>query len=309
MPPVSSSLRKPFCLITAAVVFFHLVALALAYYGFGSPALQLVAPKRMTIHTISLAPQSRANVIQISNPSMRKEAANSSPPPPIPAPSKQKEKPATNGLKEVEVSTKNNDKPVVEAPKKSTSKPSESQPLAPPQKNSTVPAKKPKTFSASEASPSNETSDLTIKKKEELLSIARENIAKIQPKNDKLKAISEMPTPTFSLGKIESLNIDQLDHEHPGMQVSIEAQYREELAYFLKKHLHLIEPGDVKLRLTLNRLGEVVQLTIVYAESRLNRELIEKSLPNLKFPSWQERFPTQQTYTCSMTLSHEALPF
>lgn len=305
---VSLSKNALFFSIAIGVTLFHVLFMTMAYYGFGSPIVQFVTPKPMAVQTISLSPRSNATAAKIVKPiPAPKEIAVSKPKKDITLSPKAKEKkPVQEAPKEIAIAPKPKEKPVVENPKKSPPK-TENKPKNPPKKNTTDVTKK-SPAPQSEVSPSskeNSTQDLAAKKKENLLLAARESIAKIQLKNDKVKAISEG---TLSLGKIESLSIDRLDDAQNAENRSSEVQYHEKLAYFLKKNLHLVEPGDVKIKLTLNRLGKVTQLTIAYAESHLNRELIEKSIPNLSFPSWQAHFPTQQTYTCSMTLSHDALP-
>lgn len=56
------------------------------------------------------------------------------------------------------------------------------------------------------------------------------------------------------------------------------------LTSHLQQSLHLPEFGEVKIELVLSGNGRVKNLKVLRAESKLNREYLEKYLPSLEFP-------------------------
>jgi len=142
-------------------------------------------------------------------------------------------------------------------------------------------------------------------RQQELLSQAQERIAKIGQSRDKvttnkLAALSESSIPAT----ITSLHVDAVSSGSTPLN-DREITYRDELASRLKLLLKLPEYGEVKVKLTLGRAGKVVKVEVLSAESTINRKHIEKTLPNLTFPSFGTNFGELQQYTFAVTLSNE----
>lgn len=141
-------------------------------------------------------------------------------------------------------------------------------------------------------------------KKRELLAKAQESIAKIDNKSGNLigKPIDLAPV----LKPIGSLQIDGLSMEgKPGSYQGQERSYIEELSSLLKLKLRLPEYGEVKVKLTLLRSGQVDRVVIVSSASDANRKHIEKALPKMVFPNFGNNFENQMQYTFQITLSNE----
>lgn len=135
--------------------------------------------------------------------------------------------------------------------------------------------------------------DPNLIKKKELLTKAQERIAKIQTTSDKIS--------TGNDPKRSEKNFITLNEGGGGER---ENSYREEIASRLKLQLSLPEYGEVKIKLTLNRLGRVEKVTIVSSESSMNREFVEKMLPAMMFPAFGTNFEKAQTYTFTITLGN-----
>ncbi|PJD97203.1 MAG: hypothetical protein CK425_03530 [Parachlamydia sp.] len=273
--------------ISALVVLGHLLVLGSAYFHFWPEYAKSVQPRKLAVQTISLqkaAPVSLKNTPPVAATPVK---ASPLPPPPSSPPPPKKIVKAAPPVKKAVPEIK---KPLASPKKKVEKKPVKA---AAPEIKTALPKPPPETTPLAQ-----------LKEKQQALAIARENIAKIQLKGDKVNALKQQ---TSNLAKVELLNIDHLEQNVPPDASSAEATYQEELAYYLKQHLHLVEVGDVKIKLTLSKKGEVVQFNVVYAESRLNRELIEKEIPGLCFPGWDQRLTSHQTYTCCVTLSHDQL--
>lgn len=136
------------------------------------------------------------------------------------------------------------------------------------------------------------------KKQNELFDKAKESMAKIAQQASKAFPKKQA---TEAIG---SLKIDaQTDLNVPFSEQ--ESIYRQELASRLKLLLQLPEHGEVKLKLTLERIGKVAKLVIVSAESLSNRNYVEQTLPSLKFPAFGNNFTTESDYTFSITLRNE----
>jgi hypothetical protein len=60
--------------------------------------------------------------------------------------------------------------------------------------------------------------------------------------------------------------------------------YEGSLISYLHQSLNLPDFGEVKIQLTLREDGAVVKMVVLGAESKKNRDYLEKNLPMLKFP-------------------------
>lgn len=167
------------------------------------------------------------------------------------------------------------------------------------------PLDKPKVDSKLEAAKSKAQQEAQEKQRK-LIAAAQENLAKIDQGRAKMSAAKS------SLGNIavvpvaiKSLQIEALPDSHAPPMTSGEKSYRDELASRLKLMLKLPEHGDVHLKLTLDRMGKVVNVKIVKSASSMNRNTIEKNLPNLKFPPFGNHFENMSEYTFIIQLSNE----
>ena len=73
----------------------------------------------------------------------------------------------------------------------------------------------------------------------------------------------------------------------------------------LRRLLRLPEFGDVKLKLTLERSGKIANVSVLSAQSSLNRTYIESTLPTLKFSDFGKNFSGQSQYTFVINLTNE----
>lgn len=142
-------------------------------------------------------------------------------------------------------------------------------------------------------------------KKLELLAEAQERIAKIGKNRDKGAAQSTTTTSINATPRsITSLQIDGLASSDGPQLSDKEMSYRDEIAGRLKLLLRLPQFGAVKVKLTLNRLGKVVKVNVINAESNENKKHIEKTLPTLTFPPYGSQFSDEE-YTLTITLKNE----
>jgi|LakMenEpi03Aug12_release.lakeMendotaPanAssembly.Ray.scaffolds.fasta_scaffold126784_2 outer membrane biosynthesis protein TonB len=168
-----------------------------------------------------------------------------------------------------------NDTPAVSSPTQTLSK---SKPIVSNPKKIEKPFKKKQSNPI--PAPKKETKNST--KKNELIAQAREKLAKIAPTGDKFSGSSPI-----------------MEHLSAG-----EESYRAELAARLKLLLHLPEPGEVKLKLTLDRSGNFISMDIASKSNSRNMQYLEKILPSLTYPAFDNHFKGLSNYTFSITLSH-----
>ncbi len=73
----------------------------------------------------------------------------------------------------------------------------------------------------------------------------------------------------------------------------------------LQTALSLPEEGDVKLQLTLNADGKVLQLTILQSQSDRNSEYLSQVLPTLIFPGFTGDLQGRKQHTFTLTVCHD----
>jgi colicin import membrane protein len=139
-----------------------------------------------------------------------------------------------------------------------------------------------------------------LAKKKELLSAAKEKIAKIDKSHDNFT--SEMPVK--SLGPIEKLSVEAITPGGSTLSPQ-EASYSDEIAHRLKLLLRLPQYGEVKVKLTLQRSGKVVKAVIVKSESSANSAYIEKMVQGISFPNFGKNFENEAEHTFLIVLSNE----
>lgn len=138
---------------------------------------------------------------------------------------------------------------------------------------------------------------------QKLLASAEESIAKIDKNRDKGGAKASKAGMTVP-GKIDKLQIDAIT-VGGDVLTGTEATYRDELSMKLRRLLRLPEFGDVKLKLTLERSGKIANVSVLSAQSSLNRTYIESTLPTLKFSDFGKNFSGQSQYTFVINLTNE----
>ncbi len=138
-------------------------------------------------------------------------------------------------------------------------------------------------------------------KRRALLANAQKNIAQIEKNHDKLSENQSAAMPA----QIDSLQVETFFAETGAQLNSQEIGYYDELASYLKLKLRLPEYGEVKLKLTLDRSGRFVKVTIVNSKSERNRKHVEKTLATLKYPSFSGNFGNLAQYTFVIALSND----
>lgn len=129
---------------------------------------------------------------------------------------------------------------------------------------------------------------------EKLASLMKESLAKL----DGIKGSgSAAATPSKKGSAIGVLGSEGLTS---GEEAKL--KYEEELAIYLKHRLQLPDMGDVKIRLTLSDVGKVLTVSIISSSSEKNRELVEKKVPSITFPPFDERMKGEKKHTFSVTL-------
>lgn len=80
--------------------------------------------------------------------------------------------------------------------------------------------------------------------------------------------------------------------------------YEESLVKYLQHTLHLPEYGSVKIALTLNPDGTVIQVKVMTSENEKNKVFLEKNLPQIRFPNFYET-GTKEPKTFLLTFCNE----
>lgn len=295
----SYALQKDHSLRTIVPVVLLLHVLLIVWIlQFSTDIEKPVVPKRLTVTSVKLAPKTAP----------QKPAAPASPvvqkveePVFVPEPVEVKPTPKP----EPKPQPKPQPKPETKAPPKVEPKPKATpkKPAPPPKKVvKAEPKKAPAPAKPKEPAPQAKAPSPVDEKKKNLLNQARETIGKINLKND--KTVATAPLNTHLPQRIESLSIDQLNIETTSSMGAHEVAYRDELAGRLKLLLKLPEYGTVKLKLTINRKGQVMKVQILNSESVKNQKLIEKTLPGLTLPPFGSQFAGMEQFTFTITMSN-----
>lgn len=189
--------------------------------------------------------------------------------------------------------------PVVEKPT-IEKKPKKSQTAAPAAKVTPkpTPAKTPpKKEVAKKTPPTKSTSKTTTQsssQKQKVLSMMQKSLDQINRTSSKL---GSSPKGGSMRPAIETLASE-------GLTLSAsEMNYQEKLISYLKYLLELPETGEVKMRLTLKNDGHVASVTILSSTSDKNKKYIEKTLPTLAFPAFDEGLKKEKEHTFPLLLS------
>lgn len=140
----------------------------------------------------------------------------------------------------------------------------------------------------------------------EWIAAAKEKISKIALSSDSIpknssQNLKEIATPSL----IENFTTD-LAFIDSGNTLGVkESAYRDELAKRLRLYLKLPEYGEVKIKLTVDRLGAVIFVKVLSFQSAKNASFIEQNLPKLKMPSFGDNFKGSSNHDFTIVLSNE----
>ncbi|MBA3957363.1 MAG: hypothetical protein H0X51_03065 [Parachlamydiaceae bacterium] len=326
--------------IAITVIAVHLTFLLIALLVHSQPDVKVKKPERLIVKTIALtptlpqkidskttqeakkanAPAQAVSAEPISAPAPMVEPAppQSTPKPkseslqkketPKPAPTKKaaEKKPAATKKPETKpkATAKKKIEPKKEVPKAQPKK--ESKPKQPPAAKPKAEPKpeKPKVDPQVEAANAKAAAENQAKRRE-LIANAQKNIANIKQgdtlNSKQTSALASAAVP----GKISALHIEGLSDGANDSLSTQERSYYDELASRLKLLLRLPEYGEVKIKLTLERSGRFVKVSVVSAKSSANRAYIEKTLPSVRYPGFGKNFESQDQYTFGITLSND----
>lgn len=141
-------------------------------------------------------------------------------------------------------------------------------------------------------------------KKRALLSSAQKKIAQIDLNHGTISSTNTEIT-TSVPKQIGALQAEAVIGDDTAKLSNQEVGYYEELASRLKLKLRLPDFGEVKIKLTLERSGHFLKVSIVNAASSKNRQYVEKILPTLTYPGFGKNFSDKTQYTFVIILSNE----
>lgn len=153
-------------------------------------------------------------------------------------------------------------------------------------------AKKEKPAPKKVSTPAKKTADKKQTEKKpadkELLGLMKEGLNKMEKTSSTLQKKSQSSS-YQKIGKLESESLET---------ASIELSYAEEIAIYLKHHLHFPDSGTMKIALTLSSKGALVTFTILSSSSPKNETVAQKSLAHISFPPFNDRFKDRtKTFT------------
>lgn len=166
-----------------------------------------------------------------------------------------------------------------------------------PSKKPSETAKKGTTSKEKTSSKNSQATKKSNKGDEKLLNMMKEGISNIN------KASSSLKHQSKTTGNVSYTKIDKLQSED--FTLPIELSYAEELAAYMKRHLHFPDEGTMKVVLTLNREGKVQDFKILSSSSEKNQSLGQKSIPSLTFPSFGDRFKKDTTKSFTLVFNIE----
>lgn len=134
-------------------------------------------------------------------------------------------------------------------------------------------------------------------------SVSQEKMKTIQESLKKVstQSLSAPPMPDLQTPLV-ALAVENLPHTPEIDAHYAEGHYRDELARSLKAFLTLPEKGDVIIKLTLNRSGHVIKLSIISSASSNNRKYVEQIVPSLFLPGFGNFFGGESTHTFTIDL-------
>ncbi|QZA58207.1 hypothetical protein [Candidatus Rhabdochlamydia porcellionis] len=121
-----------------------------------------------------------------------------------------------------------------------------------------------------------------------ILKQLEESIAKIEQKDDKQCKSSTIVTASLSPKVAET----------PAQEEPALPSYTASLVKKLTQMLQLPEYGEVKIKITISPSGKILELLVLQAESKANKLYLEKCLPNIILPKYNEKaLNNEQTLT------------
>jgi colicin import membrane protein len=290
--------------IACVVIACHLAVVVLGVLSFQETTPQRLVQK-LVVKTVSLGERRDVAVI-VEEP----------PPPPPPQEQEEVAAPQEPVEEEPEVVTPEviapKEAPALPPPKKSPekkpvvkkkTKPSAPKKAAPtPKKKASV---KPQQKPTPTAKKSPVKSEVAKARKQKLLANAQKTIAEMESSHATVSSKSPQQLPDKLPAAIETLQVDAFPSGEIENLTFQEVSYYDELASRLKLRLRLPEYGEVNIKLTLERSGRFVSVTITGARSAKNRQHVEKILPTLNYPSFGQNFKGAAQYTFLITLSND----
>ena len=141
-------------------------------------------------------------------------------------------------------------------------------------------------------------------KSQDLINDLEEMIAKIEKKQDKIEKNQKINVPN-ALNSLEIDKIKKTDEPFATFSEANDDGYEKMLIETLRHSLHLPDYGEVKIQLTLNKDGSVVNLVVVKAQSEKNKFYLENNLMHLRFPSLQETPDNKKQRTFLLVFCNE----
>lgn len=122
-----------------------------------------------------------------------------------------------------------------------------------------------------------------------ILKQLEESIAKIAQKDDKQCKSSTI----VAVSSSSKVAVD------PAQEEPAIPSYTASLIEELTKMLQLPEYGTVKVKIKINSMGKIIELMVLQAESKANKVYLEKHLPNIVLPRYNEKpmLNNEQTFT------------
>lgn len=124
-----------------------------------------------------------------------------------------------------------------------------------------------------------------------ILKQLEESIAKIEQKDDK-----QCKSSTIVTASLSSKVVVASAQEEPGLP-----SYTASLVKELTQILQLPEYGEVKIKITVNPAGKIIELLVLQAESKANKLYLEKCLPNIVLPKYNEKVTLNNEQTFTLT--------
>lgn len=124
------------------------------------------------------------------------------------------------------------------------------------------------------------------KKTKDVIRDLQKSIAKIDAKRDKPKVIKQ-------------------SQPAPAKEKPSPPQYPILLSRALKEGLHLPEAGDVRLALTLNHRGKVIDMKILHSDSTINASYLKEAITQLQLPPFTRDIAHKKQHTFTLTFCHD----
>lgn len=124
-----------------------------------------------------------------------------------------------------------------------------------------------------------------------ILKQLEESIAKIEQKDDKQCKSSTIVTASLS-SKVAVA---------PAQEEPALPSYADLLVKELTQMLQLPEYGEVKIKIIVSPAGKIMELLVLQAESKANKLYLEKCLPNIVLPKYNEKVTLNNGQTFTLT--------